>query len=142
MDDQIDPAGLDVVWLALDKSGQLGAFVTAGEGPIPAAALRCPVMRIEEVESALRSLPRIASAELRVSVPRPDDFVELAERGLFVYDWTDIHRRRKDYLNAYELAAVPIGARLKLSNLPSELGEFACRALLDKGCLGDQIIRV
>lgn len=142
MDDQGHPVGLDVVWLALDKVGRLGAFVTAGEGPILSKALRCSVIRIENVETALLALPKIASAELRVSVPRPDGFVELAERGLFVYDWTDIHRKRKDYIHAYELVAVPIGAALQLCQLPSGLSEVARRATLEDNRFGEQKIRV
>lgn len=75
-------------------------------------------------------------------MPRPDDFVELAEQGLFVYDWTDIHRKRKDYLHAYELVAVPSGAMLEHCHLPSELGGVARQALLEDARLGDQVIGV
>jgi hypothetical protein len=31
------PDGWDVTWLAADVEGRVGAFVTGGEGPIPAA---------------------------------------------------------------------------------------------------------
>ena len=79
---------------------------------------------------------------MRVGVPRPDDFVELAGRGLFVYDWTDIHRKRKDYLHAYELVAVSSGATLEHCHLPSELGEVARQALLEDARLGEPVIRV
>jgi hypothetical protein len=43
-----------------------------------------------------------------VAIKRPDDFIELAARGVFVYDWRDVHRIRSECCNAYEPVAVPL----------------------------------
>ena len=102
------PEGMDCVWLASDRTGHLGAFITAGIGPIPIAALDASVLPIDEVESSLCELPQVAQAKLLVSVKRPDDFIDLAERGVFVYDWTDINRTARDALHVYEPVAVPV----------------------------------
>lgn len=41
-----------------------------------------------------------------VSLPRPDDYVAFARRGLFAYDWQDIHRTIGRTFR-YELLARP-----------------------------------
>jgi hypothetical protein len=91
----------------LDRDGRVGVFVTGGEGPIPADALLSERVSVEDIEARLHELPSITSAKLLVSLPRPDDFLNLAQRGLFVYDWTDVHRVAAAKLNSYELLAVP-----------------------------------
>jgi hypothetical protein len=101
------PDGYDVVWLASDRLGQLAAFITAGVGPIPIWALDYPELSILDIEDSICGLPKSSGAVLTISAPRPDSFLELAERGLFVYDWHDVHRIRIERSGMYELAAFP-----------------------------------
>lgn len=116
------PTQLDCVWLASDSSGALAAFITAGEGPIPIEVLsRCDVTSLER--EILRSLPAFTQATVLVSVPKPDSYRELAERGLFVYDWTDLHRVRADETRAYELVARPQQS-LQIDSLPGDLHDL------------------
>lgn len=101
------PRGIDCVWLAVDRQGHLGAFVTGGAGPIPASVLDAGSPPLEDVEQRVSDLPKVSSARLLVRLNRPDDFIAIAERGLFVYDWSDVHRSHADALRAYEPIAVP-----------------------------------
>jgi len=111
---------MDCVWLASDRNGHVGAFITAGVGPIPAEALSSVYMPIEDVEGRLCQLPPVSQVQLLVSVKRPDDFIDLAERGVFVYDWTDINRTAHEALSAYEPVAAPTKPIIA-SSLPSDL---------------------
>lgn len=118
------PNGIDCVWLASDQVGHLGAFITAGVGPIPIEALDTSILPIEDVENSLYQLPQVTRAKLRVSVKRPDDFIDLAERGLFVYDWTDINRTARDALHVYEPVAEP-AQPITIGVLPDDLAPLA-----------------
>ncbi|MBB6580644.1 hypothetical protein [Ralstonia solanacearum] len=118
------PDGIDCVWIASDRNGHLGAFITAGVGPIPAEALKSVYIPVEDIEGQLCLLPIIAQAELLVSVKRPDDFIDLAERGVFVYDWTDINRTARDALRVYEPVAVPTRP-IMTNSLPDDLSALA-----------------
>ena|ERR1043166_7291195 len=94
------PNGLDCVWLASDRTGHVEAFVTAGAGPIPVAALSGASLPIGDVEQAVCELPRISNVRLLVQMRRPDDFIEMAQRGAFTYDWHDIHRTVREFAHA------------------------------------------
>jgi hypothetical protein len=110
--------------LASDKNGLLGAFVTAGVGPIPRALLASALIPIEDIESRLRELPSVSRPQLLVSVKRLDDYLDLAERGVYVYDWTDINRTARAAIGAYEPVAAPINP-ISASELPSDLAAIA-----------------
>jgi hypothetical protein len=112
------------MWLASDAEGHLGVFITAGIGPIPAVALDASHVPVENVEQRLCQLPFVSNAQLLVSVKRPDDFVELAKRGLFVYDWTDIHRTTREALRVYEPVAAP-SKPITVSSLSLDLEALA-----------------
>jgi len=118
------PAGVDCVWLASDKEGHLGAFITAGTAPIPVSVLGPGYMPIDDVEGRLCQLPPVSEARLLVLVKRPDDFIDLAQRGLFVYDWTDINRTAREAVRLYEQVAVPTQP-ITASSLPSDLAALA-----------------
>ena len=118
------PEGIDCVWLASDREGHLGAFITAGLGPIPAEALDSVYMPIEDIEVQLCQLQPVSQAQLLVSVKRPDDFIDLAERGIYVYDWTDINRTASEALRVYEPVAVPTQP-ITASSLPANLAALA-----------------
>lgn len=100
------PHGQDLVWLASDGSGMVGAFITAGEGPIPVSALSAAVEE-PDLESQVHRLPVICQATLLVNVPVATSFLALAKRGLFVFDWRDIHRSSAEATGMYELVCVP-----------------------------------
>ena len=134
---QQDFSQLDVVWLAADPKGFLAAFVTAGAGPIPPAAL--PFVAGAE-EAALR-LPSISECQLLMRAPRPDDFAELAKRGLFVYDWSDIHRTTTAELRAYELVAVPARPIVDLE-ASSEIQERVSGVVLPEAIFGSSSIAI
>ena len=124
MSTQPYPEGIDCVWLASDREGHVGAFITAGVGPIPAEALSSAYMPVEDIEGRLCQLPPVSQVQLLVSVKRPDDFIDLAERGVFVYDWTDINRTAREALRVYEPVAVPTKP-ITASSLPSDLAALA-----------------
>lgn len=114
------PDGIDCVWLAVDRDGHLGAFVTGGEGPIPLQALNSAHSPVEEIEERIYDLPRVSDARLLVEMKRPDDFVAIAERGFFVYDWTDVQRTMRESVHAYELVAVPVNP-ITIDAVPDEI---------------------
>jgi hypothetical protein len=66
---------------------------------------------------------------LLVALKRPDDFVDFAERGLFAYDWSDVHRARRDEISAYELIAVPTSP-INVAQLPEDVATFAADVTL------------
>lgn len=118
------PQGIDYVWLASDREGHVGAFITAGVGSIPVEVLSSVYIPIEDIEGRLYQLLPVSQVRLLVSVKRPDDFIELAERGIFVYDWTDIHRIAREALRVYEPVAVPTKP-IMVSSLPADLADLA-----------------
>ncbi len=85
------PSGLDMEWVAVDRQGRMGIFTTAGCGPIPTAYLASSEV-LDQLSGAVWSLPEITEHELLVSLPRPDDFIACARRGLYAFDWADVHR--------------------------------------------------
>lgn len=94
------PEGYDVAWFATDVGGNVGAFISAGSGPIPATALGGSEDDVLDLEEKMKGgTGRRGGYELHVDVPRPDDFIDLAERGFFVFDWNGV---------TYTLVASPL----------------------------------
>ena len=118
------PRQIDLAWLAVDENGRLATMITGGEGPIPARLLANDDQDVLGIEQALLRLPVVGAASVHVQVPDPSSFEALSERGLFVYDWTDVHRSR-DTASAYELVASPM-VGLDLADLPNDLRRLAC----------------
>jgi hypothetical protein len=118
------PNGIDCMWLASDRNGHLGAFVTGGFGPIPIQALNCEDALVEDIEDLVCNLPNVSTARLLVSIKQPDDFLELAKRGVFVYDWSDVHRTARKSIHAYELVAAPVNP-IAVDMLPIGLANIA-----------------
>lgn len=84
------PEDIDCIWIAMDQNGRLAAFVTAGVAPIPTLVLNSSLIELEHIEQILiEQFPVIGEATLKVDLPRPDDFIAISKRGLFVYDWDD-----------------------------------------------------
>ena len=116
------PDGIDCLWLACDRDDRVAAFITAGCAPIPSTLLSTP--RSLEAGEACDDLDEICDAESLLREGRPDSFLALARRGLHVYDWQDIHRRRSECIDAYELVAKP-GVARRLVDLPASLAALA-----------------
>lgn len=130
------PKGIDCVWLASDRDSHVAAFITAGQGPIPVPVLNQTGIRIEDIEQAVLMLPRTSGYEILVQVKRPDDFVALAERGLFVYDWQDLHRTTRESIRAYDPVARTFRP-IRLRDLPEHLRSLAATAKLDDIAFAD-----
>ena len=105
------PSGIDCIWIAVDQSGMLGAFITAGEGGIPLNAIHSTIINFIELEEKILQLPISSLTHLTISVPSPHDFISITERGFFVYDWKD--------KNGYELVCIP-KTPLNLKQLPNQ----------------------
>lgn len=112
------PSGLDVEWIAVDCKGRVAVFTTAGTGPIPKACLTEAEV-LDQVWDAVRSLPEVTEQELIVTVPRPDDFIAFAKRGLFSFDWAEFQETPQ-----YEVQARP---KTPLQSMRS-LGRKSCAA--------------
>lgn len=135
------PEQLDCVWLAVDSDGHVGVFITAGIGPISEAILgqQFPIC---EIESELTKLPEIAEVNLMADFPFSDSFMELAKRGLFVYDWQNAHRRRSEVKLGYDLVAAPTYP-IKIKEIPSGLINLAMTSALRKHIFSkDKLINV
>jgi hypothetical protein len=109
----IEPSDIEMIdcaWLACDTFGRLAVLITAGCGPVPAAVFEAPV-DIVDVERRLHDLPSSGTARLTASYGDMSSFSALAERGLFAFDWSDIHKVGADETKAYELVAMPSAPR-------------------------------
>jgi hypothetical protein len=111
----------DGAWLAVDTHGHVAIFTTAGVAPIPTIVL--DMYPAASPEDSVNEMPVIGGYDLRVRCPRPDDYAGFAARGLFAYDWQDVHRTI-DFSRGYDLIAVPIVPVLT-SELPPELSRLA-----------------
>lgn len=109
------PFGQDFFWICSDRSNNVAAFATAGEGPIPTAILE--IENFLEIGDALARLPMLEPE--RKYNPQTRDFDSLARRGIFAFDWSDAHRM-SDFLNGYELISQP-KICLKADDLPKDL---------------------
>ncbi len=112
------PDGIDYEWFAVDAVGHIAAFTTGGSGPIPAVALADSETE-DALDGFLLRLPVRGCATMLVSLPRPDDFIAFAERGLFAYDWADVHRAARNYRGVYEIYSRPTSP-ISISELPPQ----------------------
>jgi hypothetical protein len=117
------PEQIDLVWLAVDEVGNLAAMITGGAGPIPSSVL-AHGDKVLDIEEALLALPLLGAASIHVQVPNPSSFEALGKRGLFVYDWADVHRPIASALKTYELVASP-SDYLNLGDMPASLKALA-----------------
>src|SRR4051812_18313598 len=100
------PEFVDYEWFALDEDGYIAAFTTAGIGPIPKAVLVSHVAE-DALDEFIARLPTRGAATMLVSLPRPDDYVAFAKRGLFAYDWDDVHRPFSERREVYGIVSRP-----------------------------------
>lgn len=130
---------IDMAWLGVDAAGRVAAFATAGRGPMPTDVLSHGQEEVLQVEEALHELAVIAKGFAHPQEGDASSFVALSERGLFVYDWSDVHRV-SGYLHGYELVASPSSA-LRAEALPQRLRRLA--AVLDPSVrLGQWIVHI
>ena len=135
MKDYRNLQGIDAAWIAADASGFLAIFTTGGEGPVPDTAM----LSIESAEESVLYLPETTWAELLVTIPRPDSFIAFAKRGLFAYDWSDVHRTARQVVGGYELQARP-AQPLLLTDLPQPLQVMATATKLSGVSFGTSIV--
>jgi len=99
------PHGTDYEWYASDAAGHVAVFTTAGIGPMPSVLLG-DLSLTDSLMDAVQHLPARGRATMLVSLPRPDSFIHFASRGLFAYDWQDVHRTR-GFSDRYEMLCRP-----------------------------------
>src|SRR5260221_7905556 len=88
MSDPYYPHGWDCLWLAHDRNNHVGGFVTGGTGPIPVELLDLNEPKVEDLEEMVSGLPKVSGSRLLVSFYKdPSSFLDLAEHGIFIYDW-------------------------------------------------------
>jgi len=107
LDDDLYPYDFDIVWVCADLRGSLAAFVTAGRGPVPEIILSEWGEGIGEIESVILNMVKSLEASIIGSYLDETSFRDLSERGLYVYDWSDIHRSISQYSKKYEKVALP-----------------------------------
>ncbi|UVC10595.1 hypothetical protein IHQ71_08420 [Rhizobium sp. TH2] len=115
------PEQYDVMWAATDSIGQVGVFFSAGEGPIAKAFLDYEGYEQKDLGGRFGDPPPRGEL-IRVGGFGDDSVYELAERGCYVFDWSDVHRG-SGKLHAYELCAMP-SAPWKLSELALDVQTF------------------
>ena len=128
------PEQLDVMWAATDSIGQVGVFFSAGEGPIAKTFLDYEGYEQEVLETYFGALPPRGKL-IRVAGFGDDSVYELAERGCYVFDWSDVHRASEKLLHAYELCATPSGP-LKLNELAPDVQLFLAQVQLPNVVFG------
>jgi len=76
----------DSVWVASDRHGVLGVFDSRGSGPIPTVVIDATADKDCDAHAALLDLPVVGKAN-HLSMDWDPVYTQLAERGLFVFDW-------------------------------------------------------
>ena len=88
-------------WIAVDDDGNIGFFASGGFGPVPQSSISA-ANELENIQERIRALPWncqttcVADVEYYLG-----DFFEVAERGVFAYNW-DFDRRE------YRLIVKPV----------------------------------
>lgn len=97
------PSGTDAEWFASDEVGHIARFTTGGVGPIPKTIVESNPSWFFDVEDlSVRS-----DVKFLQKLPRPDDFLELSKRGVYGFDWCDVHRKKNQHTKKYELISKP-----------------------------------
>lgn len=115
--------GIDLAWIAVDQIGMVGVFTTGGSGPIPVSAFPA-TQSVPCVEELISELPAVSSFELLIPYKRPDDFLGFASRGLFAFDWKDVHIPSSKSTDSYQIVCRPTQP-IQISQLPEHLRNMA-----------------
>lgn len=129
--------GIDAAWLAIHALNQVAIFTTGGEGPVPETA----IASVASAEASVWSFAETSGYKLRTTVLRPDDFIAFAKRGLFAYDWSDVHRVASACKGAYELQALPLSPLL-LSELPASVRALASATRVPHVSFGSDVVAI
>ena len=129
------PQDFDVGWVATDAVGQVALFTTGGQGPVP----DCAMPSVENSEEFVLSLPEVSDVDRVTAMAGANAFVEVAKRGFFAYDWSDVHRAATQALRGYELQYRPLNP-LALFDLPTPLQALAEATRLPDVTFGVSII--
>jgi hypothetical protein len=101
-------------WFAIDKSNNVGMFSAIMNAPIPEKVKRS----FDEyllIKREISLLPKFSPYQLVTSMAGNfSDWIGYAEKGLFAFDFQDIHRAEKK--NYYDLIAKPVHG-IKADNL-------------------------
>jgi hypothetical protein len=101
------PDGIDCFWIGSDSIGNVGVFIIAGMAPVPSQVLSAEYGDMLELEEQLLQLPIISEVQHPGEDRSFSDLPELAERGFFIFDWSDIHRARSEKIRGYERMTAP-----------------------------------
>ena len=103
-DDYLD---VDFAWIAVDAKGQLGAFITAGEGKVPYEVFEQDVIAPEAIEHEILQMPVVSGVIMNICLLHADlsSYIHLCQRGFFVYDGYGDDTR--PYPTEYQLVASP-----------------------------------
>lgn len=107
-----DYLGVDFVWIVVDAKGQLAAFITAGEGKVPYEVFEQDIIPPYAIEYEILEMPVVSGVIINIYMEdgMPSFFINLCQRGFFVYDWTGDDKR--PYPTEYQLLtslSKPIG---------------------------------
>ena len=94
-------------WFAIDQRGQVGVFSAINEAPIP-CQVGTSYELFKELESVILGLPKICDAQL-ISQANGNlsDWLNYSRKGLFAFDYQDVHRSIENKLKQYDLISVP-----------------------------------
>ena len=156
-------ASLDYEWFCVDSQDNIACMITAGDGPLPQSAFRNKDVNDRFAEFVKKLPPRggyviqardvfeksgTTSKFVETGLsPIPDnefnrqrlrDFIHLAERGIFAYDWVDVHRPGYACSRKYEQIAKP-KVPLKLADIPEEFASFVETTRISEVKFQDQV---
>jgi len=98
-------------WFAIDKLGQVAVFSSVTSGYIPEKVFSS-YETFAGLTSLLNALPRFANVQIVTKeLGGMDLWLEWSQRGLYAYDYIDVHRTMK--FDRYDLIAVPEQPLLK-----------------------------
>ena len=103
---RINADGIDLGWFAVDKDGHVGFFTSAGSLIVPEAVLQSRET-YESLSKAIKSLPPAGKGSVQHSGGgNRKDWIEMAARGLFAYDFksydTEVYKN-----GDYQIIALP-----------------------------------
>src|SRR4051794_3757727 len=108
--------GSEFDWFAVDGHGCVGHFSSTGFGPVPVAIL-ARVDELRDLYSRVLGSPIVGDATGHMP-GLIDDWLEMARRGLFSYDW-------QHWSGPYHWAATP-SVLVRVDDLPAQLRKAVC----------------
>jgi hypothetical protein len=126
--------GREFDWIATDDFGYIGYFSTAGVAPVPDTCLSNGI-RYDGLFENVTALPVVSQVTvIDESVRDIADWIAVAKRGLYAYDWS----RR---ISRYCIVAYP-DQPANVGSLPEELRTLAIAVKFPDGFAGSNDIAV